>query len=69
MIGPKPVCSSCKHFDKYKVQFVCEAFPDRIPDSILIHGDNHSSPIEGDHGIQFESGKPSYLLLRDANQT
>jgi len=50
-------CTSCKHFDSDSAQvgrFRCEAFPDRIPDFILDGEDDHKTPVEGDHGIQWE---------------
>jgi hypothetical protein len=51
MITAPPVCMDCKHF---KGARKCDAFPDRIPDVIWLKGDPHTSPVAGDHGIQFE---------------
>jgi len=61
-IGPAPICFKCKHFrcknflfDELKTIYLCDAFPDKdgIPDEVLT-GENHDTPIEGDHGIRFE---------------
>jgi hypothetical protein len=32
----------------------CKAFPEGIPDEILINGNKHNKPFKGDKGIQFE---------------
>ena len=65
----EPRCSqrNCKHFQgvKYLVEddessevVYCAAFPDGIPDDIAYGGNKHLSPVEGDHGIQFERADP-----------
>lgn len=54
MIGPIPVCLSCKHFDrKTKVGLVCRAFPQGIPDVIILGGDKHKQPLpnQGDNTV------------------
>lgn len=33
---------------------VCEAFPGGIPDEIAYGDHRHTTPVEGDHGIQYE---------------
>lgn len=43
-------CWACKRLQTRG--FRCEAFPDRIPNSIL-SGADHRVPVEGDHGLQF----------------
>jgi len=45
-------CAYCKH--KHEDTPTCEAFPDGIPDEILMMKNDHTEPFEGDHGIQFE---------------
>ena len=56
MIGPAPVCMKCAHFRKNTDGWglKCDAFPDGIPDSILVGGNDHTRPVKGDHGIRFE---------------
>ena len=54
--GPTPDCIMCKWWigpkeDKWGL--ICEAFPDGIPESILL-GAKHNEPVKGDHGIRFE---------------
>ena len=34
---------------------VCAAFPDGIPFEISYGDNDHLMPVEGDHGIQYES--------------
>ena len=44
-------CIMCEH---YWGAWVCEAFPDGIPKEIMHAENDHSKPINGDHGIQFK---------------
>jgi hypothetical protein len=56
-----PACLDCKHYhrsDSGPVAFACDAFPDGIPDEILLHRNPHTAPFPGDHGLQFEPIKP-----------
>ena len=48
-----PVCSYCAHFNK-EGPFACPAFPDGIPQAMLRSRIDHTKPVDGDHGIQFE---------------
>lgn len=34
--------------------FVCDAFPDGIPDAIVESEVYHTHPVKGDHGIRYE---------------
>ena len=47
----EPICFSCKH---YNADLTCAAFPEGVPSVILIGEADHDTPIEGDHGIQYE---------------
>lgn len=64
-----PVCGLCKHFramSRLEGNFLagespnpkCDAFPDGIPLEIWDGKNKHTDPVDGDHGIQFERGKP-----------
>lgn len=52
-------CSRCKRFNEKiqlvdgRAKFVCEAFPDGIPDSVFMNEADHSKPFPGDGGLQF----------------
>lgn len=52
-------CRGCKHYRPGAVvdngHPTCAAFPDGIPLDIWFAQRDHFSPIEGDHGIQFQS--------------
>ncbi|MDR3705339.1 MAG: hypothetical protein P4L28_05470 [Paludibacteraceae bacterium] len=41
----KITCNSCKHFDKKKMDFICDAFPIRIPKEILSGHNMHTEPL------------------------
>lgn len=58
----QPECSkrSCKHFMGVKGEepdqkVFCKAFPDGIPNEIAYGPNKHLTPVNGDHGIQFEA--------------
>ena len=56
MTGPQPVCLECKHLDRNNFDGVtCNAFPEGIPEEILVLGNKHSKPLpEQDNDIVFE---------------
>lgn len=43
------LCYACERYARGS----CEAYPERIPDAILVGGADHRSPLPGDHGKQF----------------
>ncbi|UCV16727.1 hypothetical protein [Quatrionicoccus australiensis] len=45
-------CGWCNHHHQGKR--TCSAFPEGIPDAIWYAEEGHRSPVDGDHGIQFE---------------
>lgn len=53
--GTAPICYLCVHFHgaKPKVGWVCDAFPNGIPQDILISRRDHHFPYDGDQCIQF----------------
>ena len=50
----QPICIDCAHFARESEGWKCAAFPNGIPDSIIGCEADHTKPIDGDHGIQFE---------------
>ncbi len=47
----EPICYHCANM---LVWPYCLAFPDGIPEDIRLGENDHSEPVEGDHGLQFE---------------
>ena len=47
----EPLCYHCKN---HAYHGYCIAFPDGIPEVILMGKDDHIKPYPGDNGIQFE---------------
>lgn len=46
-------CVTCVHLQDDPTRWVCDAFPQGIP-QMFIDGDNkHRKPVKGDHGIQY----------------
>ncbi len=50
------ICMSCKHYRPANIteRQTCDAFPDGIPDQVLMGINEHKRPILGDHGLQYE---------------
>lgn len=51
MTTPSGWCLACRH---YLDDGTCAAFPDGIPDAILLDGFDHRRPFDGDGGIRYE---------------
>lgn len=49
------ICHTCRH---RRGVFTCKAFPQRIPDEILIGEVSHTEPYPGDNGVVFEVLQP-----------
>jgi len=53
-----PSCMRCRHYDfggrLNPHKNACAAFPDGIPEEILLSRVQHVEPYPGDHGIRFE---------------
>lgn len=47
-----PQCMFCKH---HHGDLTCDAFPDGIPEDILLNEFDHVESYDGDNGIQFEA--------------
>ena len=45
-----PQCLVCTHF---RAGYTCAAFPDDIPEDILLNKRDHRKPIEGDNGVRW----------------
>lgn len=60
MIGPMPACVDCLYFRMESQGITCDAFPEGIPDAILM-GSDHTAPYPGDGGVRFRArpGLPS----------
>jgi len=48
-----PDCLYCQH-SRLPGSKACDAFPDGIPDAILLGERTHRKPFPGDHGILFD---------------
>jgi hypothetical protein len=59
--GPMSQCGACTHFRSpfsrgdYSGGPFCAAFPDGIPDEVYDNRLDHRQPIDGDHGVRWES--------------
>lgn len=51
--GPRPVCFGCKRLIEELGSFICDAFPDGIPEAIASGENDHSKPVQGDGGLLF----------------
>ena len=56
----EPLCKTCVYFEGYQAipgqefgAYVCQAFPQGIPNAIYYEGGDHTKPWHEDHGIQY----------------
>jgi hypothetical protein len=52
-----PQCDYCNHYREHQK---CDAYPEGIPEEILLNKVDHRKPYQGDRGIQFEKMKLKY---------
>lgn len=60
-IGPRPNClGRCRHFkgksvdeENLKMRYFCAAFPNGIPEDIVLGLVSHTTEYPGDNGIRF----------------
>jgi len=53
-IGPAPICLFCKHYHQANQEAnTCAAYPDGIPQEIILCSADHRRPYEGDNGLRF----------------
>jgi hypothetical protein len=78
--GPLPICASCVRyspglgedlFDSRPAS--CAAFPDGIPDDVLLGGVDHREPVEGDRGVRYmpdrsTAGRRLLALYEESSQ-
>jgi hypothetical protein len=63
MIGQAPICMNCLHFDAdNKFKLTCRAFPQGIPDKIILNEADHRLPFAGDHDLRYDPIDPDYEL-------
>jgi hypothetical protein len=58
------ICVWCTRFNAdVRDRDVCTAFPDGIPEAILLMAHDHRKPYPGDHGLRFdpEPGSAEFL--------
>lgn len=55
-----PMCFGCTRFDARNPDVLsCTAFPDGIPEPIILSVRDHRKPYPGDNGLQFDPKAPA----------
>jgi hypothetical protein len=63
-----PICKECTRYHGInRGRLTCDAYPDGIPRDILHSIADHTKPLPGDHGLQFEPTNPSAPGARTRN--
>ena len=55
--APTPICYRCQYFKVPPLKtkgLTCRAFPDGIPEDIILTGTSHIDPLPGDNGFQYK---------------
>lgn len=61
-----PICLFCRHFNRDDEEaFSCRAYPQGIPEAIVISESDHRQPYRGDHGMRFEPVDPEGARYAD----
>lgn len=79
-IGPMSQCGACEHFrSPFSEENVldldgpfCAAFPAGIPDRVYGNAVDHRQPVQGDHGVRWESNGeefPAYAFRPEVLST
>lgn len=54
-----PECLFCTRYHRDDLEnFTCDAFPEGIPEAIILSEVKHRTSIPGDHGLTFEAVSP-----------
>lgn len=70
-VAAPPICDACSRLAPLpdRPGLGCEAFPDGIPDEVLVDGFDHRLPFPGDGGVRFELAKGAEERLSAYEQT
>ena len=70
MIGQRPICEGCarrRADDRARNdRYGCEAYPDGIPDAIVLGYADHRKPYKGDGGKRFEPADPTSAVYAES---
>lgn len=64
---PAPICLWCVHFIPEAKGMTCTAFPEGIPEAIVLSRVFHTAPYPGDQGIAFQDqeGREAQEVIRE----